>query len=44
LVELIRAGLATAHVERMRAGNRPIEVTRVRITDVGRRVLNGAKP
>jgi hypothetical protein len=39
MVELIRAGLATAKVERVVAGTRPIEVTRVRITDAGRRAL-----
>jgi ATP dependent DNA ligase domain len=32
---LIRAGLATAKAERVVAGNRPIEVTRVRITEAG---------
>ena len=37
LVDLIRAGLATANTERMVAGGRPIEVTRVRITDAGQR-------
>jgi hypothetical protein len=36
---LIRGGLALATTERMRAGNRAIEVTRVRITDAGRRAL-----
>ena len=39
LVEMVRDGLATAHVERMVAGKRKIEVVRVRITDVGRRAL-----
>jgi hypothetical protein len=37
LVDLIRAGLATAKTERMVAGGRPMEVARVRITDAGRR-------
>jgi hypothetical protein len=37
LVELVRAGLATATAERMVAGNRTIEVARVRITEAGRR-------
>jgi hypothetical protein len=41
LVDLIHAGLATAKIERMIAGDRPIEVTRVRITDAGRRTLVG---
>jgi hypothetical protein len=39
LVELIRAGLASASPERIRAGDKQIEVARVRITDEGRRVL-----
>jgi hypothetical protein len=39
LVDLIRAGLATAKTERMVAGGRPMEVARVRITDAGRRSL-----
>jgi hypothetical protein len=39
LVELVRAGLATASAQRMVAGRHPIEVTRVRITEVGRRAL-----
>jgi hypothetical protein len=39
LVELIRAGLATATAERLVAGERAMEVARVRITDAGRQVL-----
>jgi acyl-coenzyme A thioesterase PaaI-like protein len=39
LVELIRAGLATAKAERVVAAGRTIEVARVRITEEGRRVL-----
>jgi hypothetical protein len=39
LVELVRAGLATATAERLVAGSRKIEVARVRITDAGRRAL-----
>ena len=39
LVALINAGLATAHTEHMMAGGRPMEVTRVRITDTGRRAI-----
>jgi hypothetical protein len=39
MVELIRDGLATAKTERMVAGGRPMEVSRVRITDAGRRSL-----
>jgi hypothetical protein len=42
MVDLVRAGLATATAERVVAGRRTIEVVRVRITDVGRRVLIGA--
>jgi hypothetical protein len=37
MVELVRAGLATATDERVVAGNRTIEVARVRITEAGRR-------
>jgi acyl-coenzyme A thioesterase PaaI-like protein len=39
MVELIRAGLATAQAERVVAGGKTVEVARVRITDAGRRVL-----
>jgi len=39
MVELVRAGLATATTERLVAGSRKIEVARVRITDAGRRAL-----
>jgi len=39
LVELVNAGLATAGIERMVAGGRQIEVTRMRITGAGRRAL-----
>ena len=38
-VELVRAGPATAQPERVRAGDRAVEVTRIRITGAGRRVL-----
>ena len=41
LVELVRSGLASAIAERVVAGKRAMQVTRVRITDVGRRVLAG---
>src|SRR5262249_19257438 len=37
LVELVRAGLATASTERMLASGRPMEITRLRITGAGRR-------
>jgi hypothetical protein len=39
LVELVRAGLATASTERMLASGRPMEITRLRITVAGRRAL-----
>jgi hypothetical protein len=42
LVKLFRTGLASAHAERMIAGGKQIEVARVRITEAGRRALNGA--
>lgn len=44
MAELIRDGHATARTERMVAGTRPIEITRVIITDAGSRALaKGAK-
>jgi hypothetical protein len=39
LVDLIRAGLARATSERVRAGRETIEVARVKITEAGRRAL-----
>jgi hypothetical protein len=39
MVELVRAGLATAKAERVVAGGRSMEVVRVRITEAGRRAL-----
>jgi hypothetical protein len=42
MVELLHAGLATATAKRMVAGNKTIEIARVRITEAGRRVLAGA--
>ena len=39
LAALVDAGLATASIERMVAGGRRIEVTRMRITAAGRRAL-----
>ena len=39
MVELLRAGLATATPERVIAGGKPIEVARGRITEVGRRAI-----
>jgi capsid protein len=38
---LIRAGLATAERETMKAGAKPVEVLRVRVTDAGRRAIEG---
>jgi hypothetical protein len=39
LVELIRAGLATAKAERVVAAGRTVEIARVRITEAGRRAI-----
>jgi hypothetical protein len=39
MVDLVRAGLATAQAERIGAGGRMIEVARVRITEAGRQAL-----
>ena len=39
LVELIRAGLATASAERMIAGSKSIGIARVRITEARRRAI-----
>jgi hypothetical protein len=39
MVELTRAGLATAKAERVVGGGKTIEVARVRITEAGRRAL-----
>ena len=39
LVQLVNAGLATTSIDRMVAGGRRIEVTRLRITGAGRRAL-----
>jgi hypothetical protein len=39
MVELVRDGLATATSEQIRIGSREIEVARVKITEVGRQVL-----
>jgi hypothetical protein len=43
LVNVVRAGFATMQSERVRAGGQPIEVTRVHITDSGRRALRGKR-
>jgi hypothetical protein len=41
LAEMIRAGLATAKIEPMVAGSKPMEIVCLRITDAGRQVLTG---
>jgi hypothetical protein len=41
MVELVRAGLATATAERVVAGSRKMELATVRITEAGRRALAG---
>jgi hypothetical protein len=41
LIELVRAGLATATAEPVVAGSETIDVARVGITDAGRRALAG---
>jgi hypothetical protein len=41
MVDLVRAGLATAKAERVVAAGRTMEVARVRITEAGRRTLRG---
>jgi hypothetical protein len=40
MVESVRAGLASATGERVRAGGKTIEVARVRITEAGRGQLD----
>ena len=44
MIDLMRAGLATATAERVVAGRHTIEVARVRITEAGRRALTGRQP
>jgi hypothetical protein len=39
MVELVRAGLASATAERVVAGGKAMEIARVRITEAGRQVL-----
>jgi hypothetical protein len=39
MVELVRAGHASAHAERVVAGSHTMEVATVRITDAGRKLL-----
>jgi hypothetical protein len=38
---LVRAGFATAQRESIKAGGKTIEVVRIRITDAGRRAIQG---
>jgi hypothetical protein len=40
-IELVRAGLASAHAERMVAGGKQIEFARVKISDAGWQALAG---
>ena len=42
MVDLVRAGLATAKTERVVAGGRTMQVARVQITEAGRRTLENA--
>jgi hypothetical protein len=42
MVELVHAGLATATSERVVAGERKVELVRVRVTEAGRRTRKGA--
>jgi len=39
MIRLVQAGLATAHSQRVVAGKRVIEITRMRITEAGRKAL-----
>ena len=43
MIDLVRAGLATATAERIRMGPRTIAVARVRITEAGRKVLGNER-
>jgi hypothetical protein len=43
LVELVRAGLATATAQRVKAGREWMEVATLRITEAGRRALAEAE-
>ena len=43
IANLVRAGLAIAQRETMKAGAKPIEVVRVRITDAGREALKESR-
>jgi hypothetical protein len=39
LIRLVRAGLATSHIETEERGEKVIEIVRVKIADAGRRAL-----
>jgi hypothetical protein len=41
IADLVRDGLATMQSESVQAGERRIDVRRVRITDAGRRAIEG---
>ena len=41
LADLVRDVLAAAHRETMRVGKRKIKIARIRITDAGRKALEG---
>jgi hypothetical protein len=41
LADLVHDGLATAHRQTMRIGRRKIQIARMRITDAGRRAIEG---
>ena len=43
MVELVRAGLATATPQRVKAGRERMEVATLRITEAGRKALVEAK-
>jgi hypothetical protein len=43
MVELVRAGLATATAQRVKAGRARMEIAVLRITEAGRRVLERAQ-
>jgi hypothetical protein len=42
LNQLVRARLATSHLDRQERGEKTIETVRVKITEAGRRALRGA--
>jgi hypothetical protein len=44
LAGLVRSALATAQRQTVKAGGKTIEVVRIRITDDGRRAIEGVRP